>query len=75
MGEEPTQGYTYDRQVELSEAYRQKMEQLEQQGAFRSSAAPTRMRKIADLAAKVVVFSMMVALIIAVAAMCVSALP
>ena len=35
MGEEPTQWYTYDRQVELSDAYKRKAEEAEQQGADR----------------------------------------
>ena len=78
MGEEPTQWYAYDRQVELSEAYKKKVEQLEQQGADQLSVAPSRMSKIWDWAVRVVGIAIVAALVIAVAAVCfsvVSALP
>ena len=72
MGEEPTQWYTYDRQVEQSEAYKKKVERLERQGADQLSVAPSRMSKIWDWAVKVVGVAIVAALVIAVAAVCFS---
>ena len=75
MGEEPTQPYQYDRQVELSEAYKRKVEQLEKQGAFQNPKKPTRMSKAIDLVIRVAVVLIVAGLIIATAAVCLSALP
>ena len=74
MGEEPMQPYQYDRQVELSEAYKRKVEQLEKQGAFQNPKKPTRMSKAKDLVIRVAGVLIVAGLIIATAAVCLSAL-
>ncbi len=70
MGEEPTQWYTYDRQVELSDAYKKKAEQLEQQGADQLSIPQSRMWRMWDWVVRVIGGVIVVALILAVAAVC-----
>ena len=70
MGEEPTQWYTYDRQVELSDAYKRKAEEAEQQGADRLSLPQSRMWRVWDWVVKVVGVVIVVALVLAVAAVC-----
>ena len=67
---EGMQPHRYDQQVENSDAYRQKMEQLEKQGAIRHDVEPQRMSKTRELLIGVVAVVLVAGLLIAAAAVC-----
>lgn len=70
MGEEGMQPHHYDRQVENSEAFRQKMEQLEKQGEFQHRIEPKPMNKTKELLVGILAVILVAGLIIATAAVC-----
>ena len=70
MGEEGMQPHHYDRMVENSEAYRQKVERLEQQGAFQHQIERTRMSKTREIVIGILAIFIVAGLIIATAAVC-----
>lgn len=67
MGEQP---YHYDRQVENSEAFRQKAERLEKQGAFEHRIEPKPMSKTKEFLIGVLAILVVAGLLIAAAAVC-----
>ena len=70
MGEEGMQPHHYDRQVENSEAFRQKVERLEKQGAFLHRIEPKPMSKTKEFLIGVLAILLVAGLMIAAAAVC-----
>ena len=70
MGEEGMQPHHYDRQVENSEAFREKVERLEKQGAFQHRIEPKPMSKTKEFLIGVLAILLVAGLLIAAAAVC-----
>lgn len=75
MGEEGMQPYNYDRQVEQSEAYRQKIQNLEQQQAFQQNIKPKPLNKKTELIIGITAIIIIAGLILATATVCLYPLP
>ena len=70
MGEEGMQPHHYDRQVENSEAFRQKVERLEKQGAFQHRIKPKPMSKTLEFLIGILAVLLVAGLLIGTAAVC-----